>query len=147
VKKAAKFGLQFPERPVNWEEGLQFPENLADLTMKDLGLHLSYWTAMADYADVITALADAQKTSFEAAGKDRLMLLMRSSQEAKVTDKRTEGEADPDVRKYRLLENQYRAEFKVFDSIRRGYERKYMAVSRELERRKQEFGRAQGDYT
>jgi len=55
-------------------------------------------------------------------------------------------ECHDEVRRARAAENRHKCELKIFESIRSGYERKYAAISRELERRKQEGNRG-GGYT
>lgn len=146
--KVRKAGLSFPTRP-NIPEPLQqpngdvrLPEDVTNLSDRDLGRYLSVFSALSSYAQCIVALADIEYTTAEniAQMAERFEILDLPKQRRKNDDLRYGSVHLIDyVFELRQDAMKKQANYKMVEGVLASYERAINSLSREITRRGNEF--------
>jgi hypothetical protein len=131
-------GLPFPEMLEEYRT-LQLPANLDDLSDIELGKHLSQWASIFSRAKF--ELAQAISDQIVLSAKKKTFKTKREASipvKAKVTVEKAKIESDEYYLDLNTKEIQATVRIKLLEALCAGYDRKFSAISREIERRRQD---------
>lgn len=135
-----KTGAPVPKNGVS-DVAPEWPKNLADVPMEVLGELLTYWSGVKAFLAWHSAVHDVEKKALTAQADFEWTKFYLGGTADKVTEKRELANASKDVVTNRRLALKHEAKHKLLEALFIGAEAKYAAVSRELSRREQQFGR------
>lgn len=123
------------------EEQLTFPANVGALNQDQLSEQLTYWSAMAAYAQ--TRLALVQSAALRATMDFEMEFDIRytACTEQTVTDKRHYVGSVKPIRALRRKAARLESDALMIRALYEAYTMHYNAISREISRRREEYGR------
>jgi len=131
-------GLPIPTQAPGPEP--HWPANMADLVDQELSHQLGWYAAQVAYAGYQVALADVERTSYEAEVKvNSTRCFLQAT--GNVTERREAAKGNPAVIAAGERLDVHTARYKLLSAIFSGYEARYKALSRELTRRDQSLRR------
>lgn len=144
--KMTALGLPRPGKPPDAVEGLDWPENVADLSPEELAHHLTWWSGWSSYARYHLGRAE---TNYSAYSRDfdtemKTRLYKSSGDHRTVTDAKAAITQMPDMVNMAKKQQEAEALVLLLKSLLQGYEDKYSTVSREVSRRGQDFRETSG---
>lgn len=138
----AKLGLPMHAKPAETTDEVEWPENVAELSMDDLAHHMTWWSGWASFARYQLARSETNLAAFEAEyGWARNEFMFKSQGDySKVTELKAAADARPDMKEKAARITQNKALVTVLRATLAGYESKYATCSRELTRRQSDHG-------
>lgn len=134
-KVTEKLGLPFPKEPCEMIKNTTFPQDITNLSSKELSTLLCYYTQLSSYADTIISFLDVTRTKLENEIKfEEAKSLLGSS--GTVQDKKSH--AVMAVYPLNVDRCNVEASFRCMKALGGGYDKYITSLSREMTRRLQE---------
>jgi len=130
---AGRLRLPMPNNPGG---ECSFPDDLGAMSESELAKQLGYWASLTAYASTQVAIFDAAATIADTDYEQAYDARYRVLGDKAVTDKKSEAGGHPAVISAKQKAIRLKGDARLLESLRGGYEQKYLAVSRELTRRR-----------
>lgn len=134
----SNLGLYPVERP---EHALAWPRDLANLPDEGIAQHLTYWSAITGYVEYRVSILRGALIRKKDAYTEEYALRCSQRHDSSFAKTKRIVESRSSVRALATYVARLEADVEILDAVRRGYERNYHAVSRELTRRGQDKAR------
>lgn len=133
-------GLPIPSQPQFVKEEMDWPQNVADLSMEELAEHMTWWSGWGAYCRYHVARAETNAAAFDKQLRLETQIRIHKSEGdyKNVTELKAAVGQQREIQEMEAKQLEAAAMQKMLKALLEGYETKYTTISREITRRTHE---------